>query len=267
MRFKYSSEQLAFLRDGYKSMKIKDLTRSFNKKFGMEKSESAIKGALGKNKITCGRKGKDRLIDQVKLLTSEQDAFVRREYKNYSLAELADQLNACFGTSFTEGQMKSYVKNHSIKSGRSGLFAKGHKPWNDGTKGQGLTGPNSGSFKKGAAPSNRKPIGSERICKKDGFLLVKVAETDPHTGFPTRYKHNHRHVWEQNFGPVPEGMVVAFKDSDKMNCDVDNLMLISRAELLRLNQNQYRETPGQLKPSVLVLSKLQVKIQEKVKEA
>jgi len=54
-------------------------------------------------------------------------------------------------------------------------------------------------------------------------------------------------------------MVVAFKDADKLNCEPENLMLISRAELLTLNRHGYREMPAELKPSVLALSKLQVK--------
>lgn len=142
---------------------------------------------------------------------------------------------------------------------RTGRFKKGNKPWNAGTKGQGLTGANAGSFKKGNVPPNRKPLYSERICPKDGFILIKIPERDPHTGFPTRYKHKHVYIWEQANGPVPAGMVVVFRDSDKLNIEPDNLMLVSRAELLRLNRRGYKDTPDELKPSVLALSKLETK--------
>jgi len=73
-------------------------------------------------------------------------------------------------------------------------------------------------------PPNRKPLGAEHICSKDGFILMKVPERDPHTGFPTRYKHKHVHIWEQAHGPVP-----------------------------------YKNTPDSIKPSVLALSTLEVK--------
>jgi len=95
--------------------------------------------------------------------------------------------------------------------------------------------------------------------EKDGYVLVKIGKRDPHTGFPTRWKAKHVVIWEQTHGPVPEGMAVVFKDGDKLNCDPDNLMLVSRAELLRLNHYHYREMPDDIKPSVLAMSKLEVK--------
>ena len=96
---------------------------------------------------------------------------------------------------------------------------------------------------------------------------MKVAEQDPYTGFPTRYKHKHVYVWEQAHGPVPEGMIVAFIDGDKTRCELENLMLISRAELLNLNRRGYKNTPGDLKPSVLALSTLEVKTWKREKVA
>ena len=122
------------------------------------------------------------------------------------------------------------------------------------------------SFKKGNAPPNRKPLFSERVCPKDGFILIKVPERNPYTGFPTRYKHKHVYVYEQEHGPVPEGMVVALIDGDKTNCEPENLMLISRATLLNLNQLGYKDMPDKLKPSVLALAKLQVKTWAKEKK-
>ena len=115
-------------------------------------------------------------------------------------------------------------------------------------------------------PANLKPIGHERIRPKDGFILIKVVEKNPYTGSPTRYKHKHVHVWEQANGPVPEGMVVALRDSDKTNCEPDKLMLISQAELLELNRHGYRNVPVEIKPSVLALTKLKVKTWAKEKK-
>ena len=172
---------------------------------------------------------------------------------------LTRAFNERFGTDKTYQQIKTFISNRCIISGRTGQFEKGHTPWNKGTKGQGLTGPNKRSFKKGNVSANRKLLGTERIDSKDGYILIKVAEKDPNTGFPTRYKHKHVHIWEQANGPVPKGMVVLFKDSDKTNFEPENLMLISRAELLCLNRHAYKNMPAELKPNVLVLAKLQVK--------
>jgi hypothetical protein len=58
---------------------------------------------------------------------------------------------------------------------------------------------------------------------------------------------------------VPAGKVVAFKDADQTHCVIENLMLISRAVLLRLNWKQYKKMPAELKPSILALAKLETK--------
>lgn len=191
--------------------------------------------------------------------TDEQIEFLRTGYKSIGLCDLTLAFNKRFGTDKTKSQIRGAINNRGITSGRTSCFKKGHKPWNAGTKGHGLIWANAGSFKKGNVPANRKPLGSERICSKDDCILIKVAEQDPNTGFPTRYKQKQVHIWEQANGPIPEGMVVAFRDSDKRNTEIENLMLISRAELLRLNQHSYKDTPDELKPSVLALSKLEVK--------
>jgi len=200
--------------------------------------------------------------------TFKQIVFLRTGYQYMNIRSLTRAFNKRFGTSKTELQIKSTLTYHKIRCGRKPKgFYKGHKPWNTGTKGQGLTCANSGSFKKGNVPPNRKPLGSERICSQSGLILIKVAERDPNRGYPTRYKHKHVHIWEQANGPVPEGMVVAFVDCERTNCELENLMLISRAELLALNRIGYKDMPDSLKPSVLALSKLQVKTFAKEKQA
>lgn len=254
---RYTTEQIEFIRTGYLSMHLRSLTRAFNAQFGENRTEAQIKSTLKRYRIFCGRKPKDRLRPQFIKYTNEQAQFLRDNYPGRSGVELAAMFKNRFKTDKTTGQIISFVKNRGIKSGLTGRFEKGHKPWNTHTKG--LTGANITSFKKGDVPANRNPLGFERMDSKDGYILIKIAEQDPHTGFPTRYKHKHVYNWEQANGPVPEGMVVALRDGDKLNTETENLMLISRAELLRLNQHGYKDAPDELKPSVLALSKLEVK--------
>jgi len=263
-KFKYTTKHLDFLRTGYLSMNIRDLAKAINKHFGLNKTEGEIKSALQNHKIRCGRAHKDRLINRYRLFSDEQNKYLKENYTGRSVAELTDLFNDKFGTYMKKSQIKTAVKNRKLISGRTGCFPKGHKSWNTGTKG--LCKPNSGSFKKGSVPANLKPLGSEKICPRDGYVLMKVPEQDPHTGFSTRWKHKQVHVWEQNNGPVPDGFAVLLKDGDRLNCDdPDNLILVSRAELLRLNKHGYKDTPDELKPSVLVLAKLEVKTFEKTR--
>lgn len=258
MNYKYTHEQIEFLREGYQTMSAKDLTKYFNANFGTNKTFSAIRTILVKRKIKTGRSRAEYIVKQSKIFNAEQESFIRREYKKRPISELTSIFNDYFGTSFTCDQIKSFIGRLKIICGRTGCYKKGNSPWNTGTKGKRLTGANKRSFKKGNIPPNRKPLGFERISK-DGFIEIKVAERNPNTGFPTRYKHKQRHVWECNFGPIPKGKIIAFKDSDPINCEPENLMLVSRAELLSLNRNKYKKMPMELKPSIVALSKLQVK--------
>jgi len=254
----YTDEHLAFLQSGYLIMKAEGLTVAFNSYFGMEKTEVQIKSTLTNHGIKCGRAPGDRLISYIRLFTDEQAQFIRDSYKGRGILEMAALFNDRFGTNLTANQIKCFVSNRHITSGLTGCFPKGNKPWNTGTKG--LTGANKTSFKKGQVPANTRPLGAERICSKDGFILIKVLERNPYTSCPTRFKHKHVHVWEQAHGPVPKGMVVAFVDSIKTHCEEENLMLISRAELLNLNRHGYKDMTADVKPSVLALSKLELKM-------
>lgn len=189
--------------------------------------------------------------------TTQQLQFLREGYREMSIRDLTSAFNSQFGTSRSEGQIRATTRNHRFKSGRTGQFEKGNTSWNLGKKG--YIGANRTSFKKGNTPANRKPLGAERIDVKDGFVMVKIAERNPYTGSPTRYKHKQVHVWETTYGPIPKGHVVAFKDGNKLNCDPTNLMLVTRAELLVLNSHKYKDQPEELKPSVLALAKLEAK--------
>lgn len=166
--------------------------------------------------------------------------------------------NRRFSANKTLRQITSFVKNHGLSNGRCGFFKIGHRPWNAGTKG--VMKRNSGTFRKGNMPANTRPLGSERICSKDGFVLVKVSEKNPYTGAATRYKQKHVVIWEKANGPVPKGKVIMFKDSDQLNCCLENLICVSRSELLHLNWKQYKKVPKELKPSVLALVKVEAKL-------
>lgn len=85
-------------------------------------------------------------------------------------------------------------------------------------------------FRKGESPYiGAKPVGSERI-NSYGFLERKVAETENKR---TNWKFVHHLVWEQHFGPIPEGYAVLFKDGNKRNIVIENLECLSKAQLIR----------------------------------
>jgi hypothetical protein len=104
-------------------------------------------------------------------------------------------------------------------------YQHGHATWNAGMNWN-PPGSRATQFKKGQRNIRYRPVGVERMER--GRLMVKVAE-------PNVWKAKARIVWEENFGPIPAGMIVRLKDADIANCAPGNLTLITRAENARLN--------------------------------
>ncbi|EKA4516910.1 HNH endonuclease signature motif containing protein [Vibrio cholerae] len=187
--------------------------------------------------------------------TEEQKTFLK-DHAFLPRKKLTEQFNSKFGLEHTQTAISTYCKRYGLLTGRTGCFEKGERPWNTGTKG--VCKPNSGSFKPGKIPGNKKPIGHERICSKDGFILINVAEQNPYTGAESRYRPKHHVIWEQAYGPVPKGMILRFIDGDKLNCELSNLECLSQSVHLRMNKNRVNELPDELKETGRLISKLEV---------
>ena len=254
---RYSLEQLDFIRCGYKKWQIPKLTMKFNYKFGLNKTETAIKAACCNHGFKCGRPVGNPAGTLI-LFTKKQAAFIKKAYTKYSEAQTTVEVNKKFSTDFTQNQIVCFLNNHRILSGRTGCFEKGIIPWNTGTKG--LTSRNRTTFKKGNIPLTRKPLGFERIDSKDGYVLVKTKFRNPYTGAQTMFRPKHVILWEKDHGPVPAKHVIIFKDCDKRNFDPENLVCIHRLELAQLNKLGYSNAPKELKPSIFAIVKLRAGI-------
>lgn len=191
-----------------------------------------------------------------RIYSPEEAQFLKDNHVGRGRAELAAMFAAEFGREITLKQVKSFVGNRKLISGLSGHFPKGQTPWNLGKKG--YMGANATSFKAGNLPHNHRPLWSERVGK-DGYIEMSVPERNPHTGFETRFKYKHVWIWEQANGKKPRGTAVIFKDGNIRNFDLDNLLLVTRAELLTMNLHDYKNQPEELKPSVLALARVEAK--------
>jgi hypothetical protein len=249
MRFKYSKQHIEFLSAEFKKVGIPEVTRKFNEKFGLEKTNNQIKTALSNRKITCGRNTGELKKGISKLFTHSQVEYITEKYQLHQAKKVTELLNKTCNGTFTEAQIKAFVKNHGINCNRTGHFKKGQAPWNTGTKG--VMKPNKTSFKKGDIPINHRPVGSERITK-DGYREIKTAE-------PNKWELLHRHSWAKVHGKenMPENL--RFKDNNKMNCDASNLEPVSNQEHMVLNMMGFNQTPEELRPTVLSIAKLDVK--------
>jgi HNH endonuclease len=259
----YSAAQIDYLRTASQVLTVRELTDQYYFEFGQDKKESQIRSTLKRNKIKYGRNVKFPPGFTL-VYTDEQVAFIKEKYPVMGMSQLHVEFNTLFKTDKTETQLKSFVTRHKIPSGRTGLFEKGHDSWNKNTRG--LTSANKTSFKKGTVPPNIKPFGHERINAKDGYVLIKVDMTNPHTGFRGHYRLKHHVIWEEHNGPIPKGMIIRFVDGDKLNCVIANLEMVSHAEHLHLNRNGYSDTPEELKPAVKAIVQLSIKAREMEKQ-
>lgn len=185
--------------------------------------------------------------------TSEQLTWLKANYPKMGRTELTKQFNIRFKSSRTILAIASTCKRNRFKSGRTGCFPPGHKPWSAGTKG--LLKPNTGSFKKGSRPFNWKPVGYERV-DADGYTLIKTQE-------PNKFEFKHRVIWEKVFGEIKDGFVLTFIDGDKSNCCIDNLELLSKNEHCRRNRLKINSAAEEIKPTLRLIAKLQATTADK----
>jgi hypothetical protein len=192
-----------------------------------------------------------------RVYSQEEHDFILQHYLGRDNQELTNMFNAHFGTDVKCSQIKSYKNNRKWDSGLTGHYEKGSIPANKGTKG--LTSANRTSFKKGNRPANYRPVGSERLSK-DGYLEVKIAD-------PNKWRLKHLVIWEEANGPLPKGHCVIFLDSNKQNLALENLRLITRNQLARLNQNHLITDNADFTETGIIIADLYYKMSQRKKMA
>ena len=160
--------------------------------------------------------------------TDEEKEYLASIVKGSTYKEITEKMNDKFEYNFSEEQVKGMMYRNKLTTGTGGYFKKGSTPWNKGLKG--YMGANKTSFKKGEIPPQYRPVGSERI-NKGGYLEVKIAD-------PNKWELKHRYIYKKHYGDIPKGYNVIFADTDKTNLNIDNLILVSKSEMLILNRNK-----------------------------
>lgn len=169
----------------------------------------------------------------------EQRAFLESYIPGHHFKEIVEEFNRRFPErQITVSIIKSYCSNHNIKTGVRSNFEKGHVPHNKGKNqtdymtAAAIERTKATRFQKGHDNIRQRPVGSERVSK-DGYIEIKVAE-------PNKWRLKQQVEWEKYHGPVPQSHVVIFLDGNILNTHIDNLALISRATLLKLNQRGWK---------------------------
>ena len=182
--------------------------------------------------------------------TDEERRFFEAYVPGHTYREIQEAFIEHFGWEISLSQIKGYIGNHKLNTGKTGRFVKGHPTYNKGQKMRPdvYEKAKPTMFKKGHMPKNHREVGSTRI-NVDGYIEIKIAE-------PNKWCLLHRHKWQQAHGPVPKGHCLIFRDNNKQNCELDNILLISRNELKVLNQNGLSSAEGEYKDVAINLARM-----------
>ena len=165
--------------------------------------------------------------------TNEEKEYLTQIYKKNDYDTILKMMNDKFECSFNRNQIISFMKRNKLKSEaikNNGRFSKGMTPWNKGLSYM----PNNKEtrFQKGNIHHWHRELGEERIDKY-GYVQIKVAE-------PNVWDLKHRVIYKEHYGEIPDGHNIIFADGNKMNFDIDNLIAVSKSEMLILNNNNLR---------------------------
>ncbi len=197
-----------------------------------------------------------------KPFTPDEDKLLKKLYSDTLTAVIAEKLNRSERSVFNRAQYlglrksKEFIKSIGFQQGsevgKRYRFSKGHTPANKGKKMPPKVKEKIKHtfFKKGHKPHNTKANGciSVHMDRRTGiqYKYIRISENN--------WKELHRYIYEKEHGPIPQGFNVVFKDGNALNCNIENLELMSNAELMRRN-TIHRFTP-EVKQTIRLLGKL-----------
>lgn len=200
--------------------------------------------------------------------SQEHVSFLKDNIKGTSFKELTEMFNKEFEMNVTVTAVVSLADRHDLHNQRDATFKKGWEPtqfkkgsvpWNKGKKKSWIGGEET-QFKKGNKAYNWVPLGSKRITKDD-YIQIKIQDGKKQHN----WRGKHILIWEEHNGPVPKGHNVIFGDGDKSNFDINNLIMVSRKQLLKLNQNNLIQKDADLTRTAVIITDLQDKIHQRKK--
>lgn len=159
-------------------------------------------------------------------LTEEMADFLRANFEGSSHEELADLLNSKFNLSKSAYNIRDYCSKYGLKKRNSAL------------------------------PVGSEVVWSRKSNDKTRCVFVKVDRA--------KWKAKHHLIWEQHNGPIPKEHCVIFADGNIENCNIENLMLITKREFLYLSHDplQLLHANEELKRIGINMAKIRIKIRD-----
>lgn len=253
----YTAEQEEFIRTYLPGHYVKDVLKEYNKRFPEKPLRmDGLRAYIHRKHLRSGVRG------GIPKYTNEQRLFFLEYTPGHSHKEIADEFNSRWPDySITVGMVKSNITRWNLNTGRTGQYEKGNVPVNKGKKVSAEVYEKCAAtmFKPGTRPPNWKPVGSTRVTK-DGYVEIKVREGNH------KWELRSRYVYEKAYGKIPKGYKVFHLDQDSTNDDLDNLMLVSSAELNAINHMKMCCKDAEVNELVVNIAKLKCKVMDKEKK-
>lgn len=197
--------------------------------------------------------------------TPEEDVYIKANYLSLPVKTMGRHLNRSgLFVSTRLRQLGLSIPNELIeKRKRESRFQLGNVSYNKDKKldeimsPEGLASSKFHRFKKGNTPHN--------IAEADGVIRIRKSGSGRKSKWirikEGEWQQLHYKIWEEKHGKIEDGKVIWFKDNNSLNCDIDNMELITRQELMNRNIHQY---PLELRASMQKLGKLKKLLKQKL---
>lgn len=227
----YSEDAERYLLDNI-NMDIDQLKNEMKQRFGIDLSYSAIR-----HKILRLTDDGTRVIKRRHSYTKEQKAWLRENVEGVPYDVILDRFNKTFGTNITKSSLDHIINRQGLKNGIDN------------------------HYKKGKVPENKRPLYSVSFRKelhKGSLWCIKLKED----GDASDWYSMHRFIWEKNYGAIPKGMCIVFKDRNPWNCRLDNLIMVSKSEFHKAFKKGLTED-ADINECMFLIEKLGSKIKER----
>jgi hypothetical protein len=222
MKRVWTKEMIEVLKDAYPYCRLDEISEAFGV------SESAIKTKAHHLKL---KKAPGFAYASNKTWTLEEDQFLITHYPTMTERQLSNAL----------GKTISSISNRRAvlklsKEENKGYFHKGGTSFNKGKKqaefmsSESIERTKATRFQKGHMPPNTLydyAVTQRTDSHGNTYLFIRLAKA--------KWDLLHRWMWICSHGNIPKGHVVAFKDGNHANCQLDNLEMITMEDNMRRN--------------------------------
>lgn len=195
------------------------------------------------------------------VFTPEMDAVLKDNYLEIPVKPLAASMGISAGVVNRRLEALGLVIPKEVIQARKkrNRFKKGQVSHNKGKRQKDFLSPEALKrvraqyFKKGHEPHNQK--------EGNGVISIRV---DTKTQIPYKYirirpgkwELYQREVWKREKGKIPRGHLISFRDGNSLNCNIENLDCISKAENAVRNMEKYKNYPDSLQQAIKLKNKL-----------